>query len=177
MSNFRPIDRATLCLLPPSVDEWLPDDQLARIVFEIVEQLDLSGMERAYRGASKASYHPAMLTALLLCGYATGRRSAGASSPPDCPQADSALCAVVRPDAPPLDDAAGGGRADDPPPAHSTGMLLIRATQTDRRTGVRHHQVGDPLPSIPVAIGRKVGDDRNLGTMAWNIQRMAVLVG
>jgi hypothetical protein len=152
MSNFRPIDRATLCLLPPSVDEWLPDDQLARIVFEIVEQLDLSGMERAYRGASKASYHPAMLTALLLCGYATGRRSAGASSPLIARRRNQHYAPWFdRMTTPALDDAAGGGRADDPPPAHSTGMVLIRATQTDRRTGVRHHQVGDALPSIPVA--------------------------
>jgi hypothetical protein len=36
MSNFRAIDRATLCILPP--------DQLARFVFEIVDQLDLSGL-------------------------------------------------------------------------------------------------------------------------------------
>lgn len=78
MSNFRPIDRATPYLLPPSVEEWLPDDHLARFVVEIVEQLDLSGLERAYRGSGKAAYHPAMLTALLIYGYATGTYSSRA---------------------------------------------------------------------------------------------------
>lgn len=78
MSNFRPIDRATPYLLPPSVEEWLPDDHLARFVVEIVEQLDLSGLERAYRGSGKAAYHPAMLTALLIYGYATSAYSSRA---------------------------------------------------------------------------------------------------
>ena len=34
MSNFRPIDRQTGFLLPPSVDEWLPEKHLARFVVE-----------------------------------------------------------------------------------------------------------------------------------------------
>ena len=71
MSNFRPIDRDTGFLLPPSVDEWLPERHLARFVVEVVDQLDLSAMEKAYRGAGSASYHPAMLLSLLVYGYAT----------------------------------------------------------------------------------------------------------
>jgi hypothetical protein len=50
MSNFRPVDRDTAFLLPPSVDEWLPERHLARFVVEVVEQLDLSAMVKAYRG-------------------------------------------------------------------------------------------------------------------------------
>jgi len=72
MSNFRPVDRDTAFLLPPSVDEWLPARHLARFVVEVVDQLDLSAMVKAYRGAGSASYHPAMLLALLIYGYATG---------------------------------------------------------------------------------------------------------
>ena len=30
MANFRPIDRTTPYLLPPSLDDWLPKDHLAR---------------------------------------------------------------------------------------------------------------------------------------------------
>ena len=37
MSNFRPIDRQTGFLLPPSVDEWLPEKHLARFVVEVIE--------------------------------------------------------------------------------------------------------------------------------------------
>ncbi len=72
MSNFRPIDRMTGFLLPPSVDEWLPERHLARFVVEVIEKLDLSRMTCAYRGSGSSSYHPAMLLALLVYGYATG---------------------------------------------------------------------------------------------------------
>ena len=71
MSNFRPIDRGTAFLFPPSVDEWLPQRHLARYVVEVVEGLDLSAMIQAYRGSGSASYHPAMLLSLLIYGYAT----------------------------------------------------------------------------------------------------------
>jgi transposase len=72
MSTFRPIDRTTGFLLPPSVDEWLPERHLARFVVEVIDRLDLSAMTRAYRGSGSASYHPAMLLGLLVYGYATG---------------------------------------------------------------------------------------------------------
>src|SRR5271157_1293397 len=72
MSNFRPIDRETGFLLPPSVDEWLPEKHLARFVVEVVEGLDLRAMSGGYRGSGSASYHPRMLVGLLVYGYATG---------------------------------------------------------------------------------------------------------
>lgn len=71
MSNFRPIDRDTAFLFPPSVDEWLPQRHLARYVVEVVEGLDLSEMVKVYRGSGSASYHPGMLLALLIYGCAT----------------------------------------------------------------------------------------------------------
>ncbi|MBC8036306.1 MAG: IS1182 family transposase [Rhizobiales bacterium] len=72
MSNFRMVDRETGFLLPPSVDDWLPEQHLARFVVEVVEGLDLRGMSGSYRGSGSASYHPQLLLALLVYGYATG---------------------------------------------------------------------------------------------------------
>jgi transposase len=72
MSNFRTIDRETGFLLPPSVDEWLPEKHLARFVVEVVEGLDLRAMSGSYRGSGSASYHPRMLLGLVVYGYATG---------------------------------------------------------------------------------------------------------
>ncbi len=72
MSNFRQCDRETPYLLPPSLDDWLPADHLARFVVDIVEQLDLSPLARQYRGAGSAAYHPSVLLGLLIYGYATG---------------------------------------------------------------------------------------------------------
>ena len=72
MSNFRTVDRQTGFLLPPSVDEWLPQRHLARFVVEVVEGLDLRALSGSYRGSGSASYHPSMLLGLLIYGYATG---------------------------------------------------------------------------------------------------------
>ena len=72
MSNFRTIDRQTSYLLPPSVDEWLPEKHLARFIVEGIDGLDLGRMSGAYRGSGSASYHPRMLLGLLVYGYATG---------------------------------------------------------------------------------------------------------
>jgi transposase len=71
MNNFRAINRDTGFLLPPSVDEWLPQRHLARFVVEVIDGLDLSELVKAYRGSGSASYHPAMLLGLLVYGYAT----------------------------------------------------------------------------------------------------------
>jgi transposase len=72
MSNFREVDRQTAFLLPPSVDEWLPEQHLARFVVEVIDGLDLRAMAGGYRGSGSASYHPSMLLGLLVYGYATG---------------------------------------------------------------------------------------------------------
>jgi transposase len=72
LSNFRTIDRETGFLLPPSVDDWLPKRHLARFVVEVIDGLDLSAMNRSYRGTGSASYHPALLLGILVYGYATG---------------------------------------------------------------------------------------------------------
>jgi len=82
MSNFRAVDRGTAYLLPPSVDEWLPADHLARFVVEIVEQLDFSPLTQQYRGSGSEAYHPQMLAALMLYGYARGPIRAARSSRP-----------------------------------------------------------------------------------------------
>ena len=72
MSNFRNFDRDSGFLLPPSVNEWLPERHLARFVAEIIDALDVSAMSNSYRGSGSASYHPKLLLAVLVYGYATG---------------------------------------------------------------------------------------------------------
>jgi transposase len=70
--QFVPIDRESPYLLPPSIQDYLPEDHLARFVVEIVDQLDLRQLLGVYAGVGKKPYHPAMLVALLFYGYATG---------------------------------------------------------------------------------------------------------
>ena len=66
MSNFREFDRETSFLLPPSLNEWLPERHLARFVVEVVDGLDVSAMVTSYRGTGSAGYHPALLLGLLV---------------------------------------------------------------------------------------------------------------
>jgi transposase len=72
MSNFRTFDRETSFLLPPSINDWLPEKHLARFVVEIIEGLDLSPMVNSYRGSGSAGYHPQVLLGIIVYGYATG---------------------------------------------------------------------------------------------------------
>ncbi len=72
MSNFRSIQRNVDFLFPPSMNDWLPEQHLARFIVEIVEQLDLKEMERAYGRSGSAAFHPALLLSILVYGYATG---------------------------------------------------------------------------------------------------------
>ncbi len=71
-TNFISADRNTIYLLPPSVQDWLPEDHLARFVVDIVSQLDLRSITAQYGGRGSKAYHPRMLLALLFYGYATG---------------------------------------------------------------------------------------------------------
>ena len=71
MTRFVTVNRDTAYLLPPSVDDWLPKDHLARFVVEIVDQLDLSELTRQYRGSGSDAYHPSVMLGLFIYGYAT----------------------------------------------------------------------------------------------------------
>lgn len=70
--HFRPLDRDTLFLFPPSVQEWLPEDHLARFIAEIVGKLDFRSLRAKYAGRGSEAYQPEMMVALLFYGYATG---------------------------------------------------------------------------------------------------------
>ena len=72
MTRFVNADRRTGYLLPPSVDEWLPEGHLARFMVEVVDGLDLSAIVNAYGGRGSDAHHPSVLVALLVYGYATG---------------------------------------------------------------------------------------------------------
>jgi len=70
--TFVQVDRETLYLLPPSIQDWLPEKHLARFVVEIVEQLNLESLKASYSGRGSQPYNPEMLVSLLFYGYATG---------------------------------------------------------------------------------------------------------
>lgn len=72
MAPFKPIKRDMNYLFPPSMNDWLPEQHLVRFVVEIVERLDLKGIERAYQRTENTPFHPTSLLLILVYGYATG---------------------------------------------------------------------------------------------------------
>src|SRR5215211_7531019 len=75
--NFIACDREQAFLLPPSLDEWLPEDHFARFGIAAVEAVDLSAFYADYRvdGHGRPAHDPAMMVALLVYAYARGQRS------------------------------------------------------------------------------------------------------
>ena len=72
--TFRPYDRDQLILLPPALQEWLPEGHLSSCVAELVEELDLSEIFSSYGGPARGTvpFNPRMLTTTLIYAYCVG---------------------------------------------------------------------------------------------------------
>ncbi len=73
--RFRVCDFDQQFLLPPSLQDWLPEDHLARFIADVANELDLSAIYAQYErtdGRGLSAYHPLLLTRLLLYGYCVG---------------------------------------------------------------------------------------------------------
>lgn len=65
-------------LMPPSLQDWLPENHLARFIADVVNELDLSSIYAEYErkdGRGLSAYHPLLITRLLLYGYCIGTTS------------------------------------------------------------------------------------------------------
>lgn len=75
MAKFKGYRKDQPCLLPPRLEDYVPQGHLARLVYEVVEGLDTSALEDRYSERGQNTYHPKILLKLLFYGYATGVRS------------------------------------------------------------------------------------------------------
>jgi transposase len=75
LAKFKPSKEDTIFLLPPSLDEFIGENHLARTVSAVVNQLDTSMIEKKYSEIGQNTYHPRILLKLLFYGYAAGVRS------------------------------------------------------------------------------------------------------
>jgi transposase len=75
--NFIPVERDQDLLLPPSLREWLPEQDLAWFIIDAVAQMNLEPFYAKYRndGWGNASYDPKMMVSLMLYAYCLGVRS------------------------------------------------------------------------------------------------------
>jgi len=66
------VDRETPMLMPPSIQEWVGKDDMARFVVDAVEAVEESACRYNWRGSGDEQYSPRMMLALLVYSYAHG---------------------------------------------------------------------------------------------------------
>jgi transposase len=72
--HFRPYEPDQSLLLPPSLNDWLPEDHLAFFIRDVVGELDLSAILKDYEGSKggQPPYNAGMMVRLLLYAYCVG---------------------------------------------------------------------------------------------------------
>lgn len=72
--NYKTYDPDQIFLLPPSLREWLPEGHLAYFISDVVDELDLTEIEKTYstRLQGQPPYHPSMMVKLLFYAYCMG---------------------------------------------------------------------------------------------------------
>jgi len=74
-ARFRTIDRDTPMLLPADLRDWVPANHVVHFILDAVAALPLASFHVNWRGSGTEQYPPAMMLALLIYCYATGRSS------------------------------------------------------------------------------------------------------
>ncbi len=67
--TFKPYTMEQPALLPPDLEELIPEDHLVRVVNRVIDGLDLDRLLRQYKGGGTSSYHPRMLLKVLVYAY------------------------------------------------------------------------------------------------------------
>lgn len=73
--KFREHAPAQGWLLPPRLEEMIPEGDLCFVVSEVVEGLDLREFEEGYSRLGRKAYHPRTLLKVMIYGYLAGVRS------------------------------------------------------------------------------------------------------
>jgi transposase len=69
LKKFKDYAKGQTFLLPPSLDELIDAHHPVRIVDQVLDQIDITILERKYHGGGASSYHPRMLLKVLVYGY------------------------------------------------------------------------------------------------------------
>ena len=64
--TFKPYTMDQPALLPPSLEELIPEDHLVRVVNRVMDELDLEPILNEYKGGGTSSYHPRMMLKVLV---------------------------------------------------------------------------------------------------------------
>lgn len=66
---FKEYNQGQVVLFPPSLDEKLPADSPARLVSQIIDNLDISRVVDTYKGGGSSAYHPRMMLKVVVFSY------------------------------------------------------------------------------------------------------------
>jgi transposase len=66
---FKTYIQDQLSLLPPSYDELVPINHPVRVVNTIIDNIDISVLEKGYKRGGTSSYHPRMLLKVIIYAY------------------------------------------------------------------------------------------------------------
>lgn len=72
MRRFKSANREQPFLFPPTIDDFLGDNHLARYIVQIIDRLDLSKIYQSYSFRGSDPFDPKLLMGLLFYGYSTG---------------------------------------------------------------------------------------------------------
>ena len=56
-------------LLPPSLDELVPENHMVRVVDAVIDRLDISDILSTYRGGGNSAFNPKMMLKVLVFAY------------------------------------------------------------------------------------------------------------
>lgn len=66
---FKTYNQDQLSLLPPSYDDLVATNHPVRVVNTIIDNVDISSLEKSYKGGGTSSYHPRMLLKVIVYAY------------------------------------------------------------------------------------------------------------
>ena len=66
---FKPYNQHQIMMLPPSLEELIPESHTVRVVNEVINRINVDPLLSAYQTKGTSSYHPLMLLKVLVYGY------------------------------------------------------------------------------------------------------------
>jgi transposase len=66
---FKPYEQNQAMLLPPSVEELIPETHIVRVVNRMIGEIDKKILEKQYKGGGTSAYDPEMLLKVIVYAY------------------------------------------------------------------------------------------------------------
>ena len=68
-AKFIKYEQDQIMLLPPSIEEMIPEKHIVRTVNRVIETMDLKALINSYKGGGRSSYNPVMMLKVLVYAY------------------------------------------------------------------------------------------------------------